>query len=103
MTHAGLVEARERGRCSGGAEGGARALGAAVRRTHMIGSQRKEEAAAHVVAQCNRMEKLAPGATVAFGHRERGRYHRATRMRLGRRIEIVGLVGVTKHGIGERG
>ena len=63
----------------------------------MIGSERHQPAAAEVVAERDRTEQLRARALVALGHRERRGHDGAAGMRLGDRLEVVGLVGVREH------
>ena len=61
-----FVEARQRGRRRRRAHRGADAFGAAVRRAHRIGSERHQEAAAHVVAGGDGAHELGARAVVAL-------------------------------------
>ena len=101
--HAALVEPGQRRRGRRRAERGARAFGAAMRGAHVVGAERQQEAAAHVVAERHGAQQLGAGPAVPLGHGERGRHDGAAGMRLGHRLEVVGLVGVGEHAVGERG
>ncbi len=100
---AALVEPGQGRRGGGGAERRAGPLGAAVRGPDVVGAERHQEAAAHVVAQHDGAQELCARAAILFGHRQRGRHDGTARVRLGDRLEVVGFVGVREHAIGQRG
>lgn len=74
-----------------------------MRAAHQIGAERHQQTTAEVVAECNGAHEVGPAATDQLCHGERGRHRRAARVRLGDRLEIVGLVGVGAHCVGEPG
>ena len=102
VTHARLVEARKRGGSRRGAERGARPLGASVRGPHEIRSKGEKKAAADVVAERHGSDEIGSRSTLSLRHGERGGNHRASRMRLRNRLEIVGFVRMRAHAIRER-
>ena len=59
VAHPFFIQAGQRGRGRRAAERGARALGAAVRRTHEVRAERHEKTAAHVVAERHGPEQLS--------------------------------------------
>jgi len=102
VAHRLLVEARHR--CGGGrgADRRADAFGAAMRGPHVIGAEREQPSTAEVVAEHDRVDQLESGGMTALPHRQRGWHDGATRMGLGDRLEIVGLIGMPEHAVDER-
>ena len=74
-----------------------------MRGAHVIGAERHEEAATEVVAEHDGANQLGARAALAFCHRERRWNDGRSRMRLGHRLEVVGLVRVREHPVRERG
>ena len=101
--HALFVEPGERGGRAERGEGRGRSLRAAVRAAHQIRPQRHRQAATEIIAERHRANEFLTAATLLFGDGERGRHHGTARMRLGDRLDIVGLIGMGAHGVGERG
>ncbi len=100
--HAPLVEAGQGGGGAERTEGRAGALGAAMRAADEVGSERQKQAAAQVVAERHRPDEFGAGIPVPLGERQGRRNGGAAGMGLGHRLEIVGLVRVGAHGVGER-
>ena len=73
-----------------------------MRAAHVIGTERHQEAAAEVVAERDRADHVHARSAAALADRERGGHDRAAGMGLGDGLEVVGLVGVAEHAVGER-
>jgi hypothetical protein len=86
-----------------GFERGAHAFDAAVDPRAARLAERGQEATAQVEAEHHRPHERRARRARPLGHRERGRYRRAPGVRLGERVEVVGLVGVREHAVRERG
>src|SRR6266550_2377230 len=67
-----------------------------------VGAERQEKAAANVVAKRYRSEQLRPRSALAFGHCQRRGHDVTAWMGLGHRLEVVSLVGVREHAVGQR-
>ena len=77
---------------------------AAVAVEHVLQpAQRGGHARADIVAQRHGAQKLPAADVEPFASRERSGNRSASRMRLRRRMRIVGLVGMRQHPVGERG
>ncbi len=102
VPHGLLIQAGHRRGGSGGADGGAHAFGAAMRRAHVIGAEREQPPATQVVAECDRANELGTRPILPFADRERGRDRGTTRVRFRDGLEVVGLVRVGEHRVHER-
>jgi hypothetical protein len=103
VAHPGLVEAGQRRRRRHPPHRRDGGLDAAVAAPNRFVSQRDDEAAAHVIAEHDRPEQLHPAAPLPLRHREGGRDDAGARVRLGQRIDVVGLVRVREHAVRQRG
>jgi hypothetical protein len=74
-----------------------------MRRTHEVWAESEKEAAAHVIPEGDRLQQLDAGTVVPFGDGEGRGHDRAARMRLRDGLEIIGLVRVTEHPVGQSG
>lgn len=74
-----------------------------MRAAQQIRPQRYQQAATKIVAEHHRPNEFLAAAAFLFSHRQRSGNHGAARMRLGDRLDIVGLVGMGAHCVGERG
>ena len=69
----------------------------------LVGVERLRQAAADVVAERHRAQQRRAVAPLALGHGKRRRNNAAARMRLRRRMRVIGLVGVGEHAVRQRG
>ncbi len=76
---------------------------AAVRAANEVGAERHQEPATQVVPKCDGADELNAAAPFLLGHGKRRGHCGTPGMSLCDRLEIVGLVGVRAHGVGERG
>jgi hypothetical protein len=60
------------------------------------------EPAAQVVTQRDGTHQIGAGPPFALAHRERGGHDGTPRMRLGYWLEVVGLICMGAHAVGER-
>ena len=102
VAHALLIEARHRRRGGDRAHRGADAFGGAMRRAHVIRSEREQPSAAQVVAERDRANQILSRALAAFAHGQGSGHDRAAGVGLGDRLEVVGLVGMPEHAVDER-
>jgi hypothetical protein len=68
-----------------------------------IGPRRAGDPAADVVAEGYGTQELFAGAAFALGDREGRRNDSAAGVRERELVRVVGLVGMSRHGVGERG
>ena len=102
VAHSSLVQLGEGSRRRHASHGGTCPLGAAVASAHQVWPQGIHEAAAEVIPQDYRFQKLLTRATFLLRHGQRRGHHRATRMGLGHGLEVVRLIGMAKHPICQR-
>ena len=65
-------------------------------------AERHGEACADVVAERHRAQEVGTAAVGELGDRERGRDDAAARMVAAAQMRVVGLVGMSGHGVGKR-
>jgi len=70
---------------------------------NVVRAQRHEETAAQVVAEDNSVKHVEARTAIALGHGERGGHDRTAGVRLGDRLEIVGLVRMAEHRVRQGG
>ena len=73
-----------------------------MRAADVVGPERHQKPAAEVVAEHDGPEHLGARAALALADREGGGHDGTARMRLRDRLEVVGLIGVREHAVGER-
>jgi hypothetical protein len=100
MAHLARIEAQHRGRGGCGDEG-RRQAGAAVP-PRSAGSERDDQPRADVVAERHRAQHVVAGSPRQLRRRERRRNGAAAGVKRADRVGVVRLVGVGRHGIGER-
>ena len=85
-----------------GAEQGREAVGAVAGLVKLIGAERKGRPGADVVAKGDGVEQRLAASPFPFRHRQRRRHDGAAEMTARGKVGIVGLIGVGRHGVGQR-